>query len=198
MGKINGHPAWILLDSGASRNFLDENFVNNNNIPLQTSSPMTIELADGRKQETNTSVRIKDLSLGSYHTSNLMIQVIKIQYYDAILGKPWLYHANPSINWRTNKLTFQYGHKNITIKADSTKPQQPGCNSVFISHQQLARSPPSSELFAVYLNSAEMESSSLSKETQQLLKEYSDVFPNDLPKELPPQRSVDHAIELVP
>jgi len=59
---------------------------------------MTIELADGRKQETNTSVRIKDLSLGSYHTSNLMAQVIKIQRYDAILGKPWLYHANPSIN----------------------------------------------------------------------------------------------------
>ena len=26
-GRINGHPAWILLDSGASRNFVDENFV---------------------------------------------------------------------------------------------------------------------------------------------------------------------------
>ena len=26
-GKINGHPAWILLDSGASRNFIDEKFV---------------------------------------------------------------------------------------------------------------------------------------------------------------------------
>jgi hypothetical protein len=31
-----------------------------------------------------------------------------------------------------------------------------------------------------------------------LLKEYSDVFPAELPKGLPPQRSVDHRIELAP
>jgi len=55
-----------------------------------------------------------------------------------------------------------------------------------------------SELFAIFLNSAEIEFSSYPKETQQLLKEYSDVFPNELPKDLPPQCSVDHAIELVP
>ena len=26
-GNVNGHSAWILLDSGASRNFIDEKFV---------------------------------------------------------------------------------------------------------------------------------------------------------------------------
>src|SRR5437763_12854007 len=26
-GRINGHPAWILLNSSASRNFVDEKFV---------------------------------------------------------------------------------------------------------------------------------------------------------------------------
>lgn len=34
--------------------------------------------------------------------------------------------------------------------------------------------------------------------TQKLLKEYQDVFPDDLPPGLPPQRAVDHRIELLP
>ena len=136
--------------------------------------------------------------MDSYQTTEISTQIIKIQRYDAILGKPWLYHANPSIDWRTNTLTFKYGSKTITVKADSTKPQQPGCNSVFISHQQLARTPNSAELFAVFWNSAETKPTPQPKEIQQLLKQYSDVFPKKLPKELPPNRSVDHTIELVP
>ena len=32
-GKVNGKPAWILLDSGASRNFIDKKFVQENKLP---------------------------------------------------------------------------------------------------------------------------------------------------------------------
>ena len=98
MEKINGHPAWILLDSGVSRNFLDEQFVDRCHISTQKSAPISIELADGRKQETNRTARIQDLSLDSYQITRISTHVIKIQWYDAILGKPWLYHANPSID----------------------------------------------------------------------------------------------------
>ena len=117
-------------------------------------------LMDANNLPTHT-VNIKDLHLGNYHTTGISAQVIKIQRYDAILGKPWLYHANPSIDWRSNKLTFQYGHKTIIVKADSTKPQPLGCNSVFISHQQLARSSSSAELFALFLANTETATPSL-------------------------------------
>ena len=46
-GKINGHSAWILLDSDASRNFLDKKFVEKCKLPTQESPSATIELADG-------------------------------------------------------------------------------------------------------------------------------------------------------
>ena len=95
---INENAAWILLDSGASRNFLDEQFVKRCNLPTRKSDTVTIELADGRKQETSQHVDIKNLHLGHYHTTGLSAQVIKLQRYDAILGKPWLYHANPTID----------------------------------------------------------------------------------------------------
>jgi hypothetical protein len=37
-----------------------------------------------------------------------------------------------------------------------------------------------------------------SSSTTSLVKEFSDVFPDDLPKGLPPKRAVDHKIELEP
>ncbi|CAG8470672.1 862_t:CDS:1, partial [Acaulospora morrowiae] len=50
-GKINGHPAWIRLDSGASRNFVNKKFVTHHQLQKEDTTPFTVELADGRKKE---------------------------------------------------------------------------------------------------------------------------------------------------
>jgi len=39
---------------------------------------------------------------------------------------------------------------------------------------------------------------SLSLGMEQLLKEYDDVFPQDIPHGLPPQRGIEHNIDLIP
>ena len=98
-GKINGRPAWILLDSGASKNFVDQKFVHKNRIPKKPTTPFSVELADGRKKEVTTEVEVKALELGKYRTSEFSAQVLELQRYDAILGKPWLYQVNPHIDW---------------------------------------------------------------------------------------------------
>ena len=47
-GKINGRPAWILLDSGASRNFVDNKFALQHHMTWKnTKQPITVELTDG-------------------------------------------------------------------------------------------------------------------------------------------------------
>src|SRR5438477_10000548 len=38
----------------------------------------------------------------------------------------------------------------------------------------------------------------MSPEAKGLMKEYQDVFPTSLPNELPPKRTIDHTIDLVP
>ncbi|CAH1771257.1 12327_t:CDS:2, partial [Entrophospora sp. SA101] len=98
---------------------LTQEFVNKNQLKTRDVSPISVELADGTKTKTNKIIDINKLELGSYHTTGITAQVIKLQCYDVILGKPWLYHANPSINWRANTLTFQYGPKTIIVDADS-------------------------------------------------------------------------------
>ena len=78
-GKINGHPARILIDSGASRNFLDKQFVERQGIQTQNIDHVTVELADGRKMRTDKVVNIKNLELDTYHTTGIVAQVIGLQ-----------------------------------------------------------------------------------------------------------------------
>src|ERR1043165_2396783 len=199
-GKIIGHPAKILLDSGASRNFIDIKFIEQNNVTTTNTKPIIVELADGRKTETKQIVNIKKLELGTYYTSGIQAQVITLQRYDAILGKPWLYHANPTIDWRTNTLTFRYGSKTIVVKADNLSSifSNSTCNSIYISRQQLAKVPTNAELFAVYLDTPNDNKNEFEPEVQKLITQYKDIFPKTLPDHLPPKRSLDHAIKLIP
>ena len=165
--------------------------------------PFTVELADGRKVEINQQINITELKLDTYHTANVKAQIIHLERYDVILGKPWLYHANPQIDWHTNIMTFQYGKKTIIVKADAAKPTHPSCNSVFISRQQLATIPQNAELFAIcnttmMANEDDEKKQKTLPEAQNILDEFSDIFPDILPSELLPRRAVDHAIDIIP
>jgi len=169
-GQINGKNAWILLDSGASRNFINEKFVEEHQLAIKTTSPLTIELADGRKKETNQVANMRTLQLGVYKAKNLDAQVTNLQQYDAILGKTWLYHANPQINWRTNTLTFKYGNKEMTVKASTKRSDVVESQSIYIS-QQLAKVPKNS---VVRVDDK--------KEVTQLLPKRSDDLPHNISK----------------
>ncbi|CAG8609991.1 11773_t:CDS:2, partial [Racocetra fulgida] len=151
--KINGHSAWILLDSGASYNFIDENFIACHKLTSKIVSSLTVELASDQKASTNKAIDIIKLELGPYNISDISVQVLKLQHYDAILGKPWLYYANPNINWRKNTLVFQYGSKTIEVQADPRNTyKEYSCNLVFISQQQLAKVPSNEEIYTIHVN----------------------------------------------
>ena len=157
---------------------MDEKFVQKHQLSKKTTTPFTVELADGRKKEIKDEINIKKLELETYRTSGVPAQVLGLQRYDAILGKPWLYHANPNINWRDNTLTFQYGSRIINIKANKTKAPTPECHSVFISRQQLANTPANEELFAVCTTATPEEAPEIVRtpEEKKILNEFNNIF----------------------
>lgn len=111
-----------------------------------------------------------------------------------------MYHANPLIDWRTNTLTFKYGNKKIIVKANQERTERESeCNTIYITRQQFARTNNYDELFAIYtLDDSNNPQQSFNSTAKKLLEEFADVFPETLPNELPPQRSIDYTIELVP
>jgi hypothetical protein len=104
---------------------------------------------------------------------------------------------NPTIDWRTNTLTFNYGTKKIVVEATKTSSET-SCSSIYISRQQFSKIPDTEEIFAVCVDNIENVEERKNSEVTKLLKEFTDIFPNTLPERLPPKRTVDHAIDLVP
>ena len=61
---INGHKAWILVDSGASGNFISEGFVEKHKLAMKDAQPFEVEFADGRKKQVTKAVNVEELKIG--------------------------------------------------------------------------------------------------------------------------------------
>ena len=67
------------MDSGASRNFIDEKFVKQHKLTTQGTKPFSVELADGSKKEINYAVNINKLQIGKYTASRIITQALNLQ-----------------------------------------------------------------------------------------------------------------------
>jgi hypothetical protein len=67
---------------------------------------MAVRLANGAVENANRNVPSLKLWLGTYKTKRDLL-VIPVEGYDVILGKDWLNHANPEIDWPSNKVKVQ-------------------------------------------------------------------------------------------
>jgi hypothetical protein len=104
---VQGKPCKVLLDSGASGNFISHLYLAAHHdivsTPLHTL--LSIRQADGQ-----TSVATHFVELG-LQISSLQSRVncipAPLSHYDVVLGKPWLTDMNPDINWRLNAVSLQ-------------------------------------------------------------------------------------------
>lgn len=184
--RIDGRPVRALIDSGASGNFISKNVVERANIMVSPKiSPQDVILADGRKHRCQSFAPVR-IQYDDNDEDHLNLDIIPIQQ-DVILGKPWLARYNPVINWATNELIMPRKEE----------------RSLLLSALQLKRLMASGEqelhlAMVTVVENQNSEEDTKDPECQRLLEEHMDVFPDDLPAELPPSRSVDHKIELLP
>ena len=98
-GQCNGHPVVILIDSGATHDFVAQKFVSRQ-VPSEAKSCIrhTVQWADGRACVSDQRLPAL-ISIGAYQEQRPLL-VCTIEGYDVILGKPWLTDHNPLIDWR--------------------------------------------------------------------------------------------------
>jgi transposase InsO family protein len=126
--------------------------------------------------------------------------VVSLPNHDIILGKPWLEKWNPLINWQNHEITFP-GQETTAIQVDpEANPPEHTTQITLISHQQLNQTLQSEDqLFLCEVTPEGLVHTNASDpRVQPLLKEFQDVFPDELPAELPPKRIFDHRITLEP
>lgn len=211
-GVLDDVPMKILIDSGASSNFITPNILDQaQKQPEVITEPIDVTLGNG--STTQVYQVIKDLVVCIDTTTVLPTTVsfcvFPIQHYDAILGMPWLQRYNPTIDWRNRTLQIpgQSSVQVITALPQHRDETTMSKNEVFdnvqlITKRQLQRIMRKDKLAELYLailttSTIDESKTSISLFNMELLSEFKDVFPPDIPG-LPPHRSIDHAICTTP
>ena len=214
-GLISGLPAVILIDCGASHNFISRSWVEEHELGTERlPNPLRVKLADsGPPREVTFRTEVLPINVATCSFSQ-SFTVIDLDGFDALLGKEWLTDCNPQINFVTHKVQL----KNGSFIADGKglppglPDQREGTASLhFISGRAAAKSiRKGCDGFLCWVEQiSDMEpdpSQELSvrvegerkHQVNVLVESFKDCFPDHLPARLPPFRAVNHEIDLEP
>jgi hypothetical protein len=104
-GVVGSRPAVILVDSGATGNFVASKFAASAKLALTAGPPSTASLANGQPQDASGVSRGTPVRIGSY-TDRIDFNVTDLCGYDVILGMPWLEQYLVTPDWRGKSVTF--------------------------------------------------------------------------------------------
>ncbi|KAF9110973.1 hypothetical protein BGW39_004507, partial [Mortierella sp. 14UC] len=105
LGFIGRHSVRVLIDSGASGNFISSGLLSNlgklqfRRVPLR--APVRILLARGQVSMAEDAATVS-LRLDTEDPAVAGIVIDNLRY-DLILGQPWLRQYNPEVNWTTGE-----------------------------------------------------------------------------------------------
>ncbi|XP_056850830.1 uncharacterized protein LOC130500129 [Raphanus sativus] len=217
----------LIIDGGSCTNVASDTLVKKLGLVTRPlPRPFRLEwLNEAGEQYVKEQVTVP-LSIGRYE-DEVVCNVLPMDACHVLLGRPWQFDKKAVHDGFTNRHSFDHKGKKITLvplspsevhqdqvqlrknrdqdsKAD--KPETSTRNSnFFVKESQVRKSLCSQKpfLLLVYKESLLASSSSdlapeIPSEFLGILQDYSDVFPEENPKGLPPVRGIEHQIDLVP
>ncbi|XP_014499673.1 uncharacterized protein LOC106760763 [Vigna radiata var. radiata] len=199
-GSLNGMTIQILLDSGSSDNFLQPRIAHCLRLPVEEMSSLQVLVGNGNAMLTEGVIKEIQVKVQG-HTLTLPVYLLPVSGADLILGAAWLATIGPHIaDYRSLALKFYLDKKLITLQGEL--PTLPNPAELHQLHR-LCKTDAIAELFTLQLTQPlPLEDDGLvipeniEPEIALLLHTYRMIFAT--PKGLPPNRSQNHSIPLLP
>jgi len=115
------HSVKALLDSGATGNFIDRDFIQTKGINTQSiSRPIPVYNVDGSPNEAGQISEVVDVVLRyKTHSKRMLLAVSNLGKQNMILSYTWLKDHNPEVNWQTGE-----------VQMNRCPPQCEGCRMI--------------------------------------------------------------------
>ncbi|GJQ98134.1 putative reverse transcriptase domain-containing protein [Tanacetum coccineum] len=194
---LNNCYASMLFDSGADRSFVSTTFSALLDVaPTTLDTSYAVELADGRISETNIVLRGCTLGLLG-HPFDIDLMPVELGSFDVIIGMDWLAKYHALIVCDEKVVRIPYGNEVLIIRGDNcdsgSKLNIISCTKT----QKYIEKGCQVYLAQVTSKKAEDKSEERRLEDVPIVREFPEVFPEDLPGLLP-ARQVEFQIDLVP
>nr|KYP37665.1 Transposon Ty3-I Gag-Pol polyprotein [Cajanus cajan] len=172
-GSIQGVSIQILLDSGSYDNFLQPQLANYLKLPVEPISSFQVMVGNGNSLTVEGLIQELKVSVQG-HTLTLPVYLLPVSGADLVLGASWLATLGPHISdYSALTLKFYLNGEFITLHGDNSKLPTP---AQFHHIRRMSHTHAIAE--------------------SRILHNYRSVF--DKPSGLPPDRSHNHQIPLLP
>lgn len=201
-GRLRGQPCQVLVDCGSTENCISTVIANRLGIKTKVVTGGTIYLADDRENVLSETCEEETLRLGDAYALRERFRVTKLRY-DVILGMPWLEAGNKQVDWLARTISFDEGGRKIILHASTSSglKKRQATKGILVGmafmKKRMRRKQP---VYMVVPNIASMveKRAEGAERVEQLISEFRDVFPTDLPSGLPPDRGAPFHIDLMP
>lgn len=187
-GNLNGKPANILVDTGASLNLVSEDWVRDHALIGTDARATSVKLADGSLVKASSTLANPALSIGVY-TGNPELRIAPLKGYEVILGMPWLHEVNATIDIRRRAVSVDLAGQKHRLKGSCCSESE---LQILLACKDQTTLPTLNRVDEL----EELDLSQVPPELHQVIQDHRSVFRNELPPELPPKREFDHRIEL--
>ncbi|GJR62315.1 putative reverse transcriptase domain-containing protein [Tanacetum coccineum] len=188
---LNNRYATALFDSGADKSFVSTNFSTLIDIePVELDTCYDVELADGKVVSTNNVLIGCTLNLLN-RSFPIDLMVIELGSFDIIIGMDWLSRYDAAILCGEKKVRIPLEGKTLVIEGDRNNSRLK-IVSCIKAQKYIEKG---CELFLAQVT--EQESKEKRLEDVPVIRDFPEVFPDELPG-LPPPRQVEFRIDLIP
>jgi len=226
--SIENRRARVIIDGGSCNNLVSSDLVKKLGLTTRPRPhPYHIQwINDSGKVKVTHMVRVH-FSIGMY-SDYADCDVVPMEACSLLLGRPWEYDTDARHHGRSNTYTFRHKDKNITllpltlaeiVQADKDRAactHKEPTNETEIQQQIKLKAPvmlaTKSDLLETHATDAccyalvckdaffciDDIASTLPAYVTNLLQQFRDVFPSELPPGLPPIRGIEHQIDLIP
>ncbi|CAI5714125.1 unnamed protein product [Peronospora farinosa] len=179
-GVIGGNSVNILIDSGASTNLIRPGLASK----VLSEQKVQARRFDGTWTPSHPTKRVEDtIYIEGMEFPRMQFTEWDLpDTHDLIFGQPWFTKYNPQIDWRTQQIQVA----THTTFEDVDVP----------TFQKKLKCGAYDEIY--HLKVTNVDQAEIPQELIPLLNEYNDVFPEQLPNEMPPTRSVNFELQMKP
>jgi hypothetical protein len=204
--KTKGWACKVIVDSGSMDNLVSTEMVEK--LELETTdhpSPYKVSWLQKGHQVNVTKQCLVEFKIGGYN-DKILCDVIPMDVCHLLLGRPWKYDRNVIHDGRMNTYTLEKNgrtHMLLPIKDKEVKPEVSNTVLLMSGKELLTEVKKKEDPQFIVVRKPKIVLTStrvddLPEEVQELLEEFTDIVVDELPRSLPPIRSVSHHIDLIP
>ncbi|GJU85877.1 putative reverse transcriptase domain-containing protein [Tanacetum coccineum] len=196
---LNNRYAKILFDTGADRSFVSSTFSASISItPTTLENHYDVELADGKIIGVNTIIRGCTLNFMN-HLFNIDLMPVPLGSFDVIIGMDWLKKYHGVIICDEKIVRVPFGKETLIFQGDGSNPRKESRLNIISCSKAQEYLSKGCDVFLAHITTKEAKDESEGKRLEDvpIVRDFPEVFPEDLPG-IPPARQVEFQIDLVP